>query len=248
MSLKVSREGRVLRLTLSRPEKRNALSPELCEALVDAAHQKAGAILIDAEGDVFCSGMDLETASGDATMIHERLFTLGVRAEVPIVCAVQGPALGGGLGLVSNAHVVIAAQGAQFGLTEIRVGMWPFVIWHSVVAALGERRALMLALTGRLFGSTEALQWGLVHEVVPLVELDDRATAVAQAIAESPASTISLGLRYTRESRELHLDDSVRLALQLRAEAFQSNDFAEGVAAFKEKRKPLWPSLEEPIQ
>lgn len=244
MSLKINHAGRLLRLTLARAEKRNALNRELCEAIVNATEQQAGAILIDAEGPVFCSGMDLESADLEATRIHEKLFTMGAGARTPIVCAVQGPALGGGLGLVANAHIVVAAQGAQFGLTEIRAGMWPFVIWRSVVAALGERRALMLALTGRLFGSAEAFQWGLVHEVVPPIELDDRATAIAQAIAESSATAISLGLRNTREGRDLLLDDAIRLALQLRAEAFESPDFAEGVAAFKEKRKPVWPSLQ----
>lgn len=245
MSLKVSREGRVLRLTLARTDKRNALSPDLCESLV--AHLKddpsVGAILLDAEGEVFCAGMDLDNANVSATMIHEELFTFGARLNTPVIAAVQGPALGGGLGLVANAHIAISAQGAQFGLTEIRVGMWPYVIWRSVTAALSQRRATMLALTGRVFGSSDALQWGLIHEVVPPIELEDRAMAIAQAVAESSPEAIRRGLTLARETRDLSVTDAGRRALQLREESFVSADFAEGIAAFREKRRPRWPSI-----
>ena len=103
----------------------------------------------------------------------------------PIVCAVQGPALGGGIGLICNAHVAVAAHGSSFGLTEIRIGMWPFVIYRSVALALGERRALELSLMGRIFNVPEAVQWGLIHEAVPAFELDDRVTAIAMHLAQS---------------------------------------------------------------
>ncbi len=242
MSWRVSREGALLRITLVRPEKRNALDVATCEGILSALNEPAGAYLIDAEGPVFCAGMDLEEVT-PATRVHERLFQIGLDARAPIVCAVQGPALGGGLGLVANAHIVVAAQGAQFGLTELRIGMWPFVIWRSVTAALGERRTLMLSLTSRLFGSTEALQWGLVHEVVPEVELDDRATAIAQAVASSSRTAIELGLKLARQSHDLPLDDAQRMALTLREACFASADFAEGLAAFRERRRPDWPSL-----
>ncbi len=244
MSLKLSREGRVLRATLARPEKRNALDQALCEALVQAVESDAGCVLIDAEGDVFCAGMDLDAADAQATRIHQKLFSMGARSTVPIVCAVQGAALGGGLGLIANAHVAIAAHGVQFGLTEIRVGMWPYVIWPAVVTAMGERRAKMLALTGRLFGAKDALDWGLVHETVPAVELDDRATASAHAFADSSRTTIAAGLGFVARARELPLDEALRAALETREQTFASPDFQEGAAAFREKRKPRWPSIE----
>jgi enoyl-CoA hydratase/carnithine racemase len=215
----------------------------MCQAIVDAVEQAPGAVLIDAEGDVFCAGMDLESANAEATAIHARLFSIGFRSTTPIVCAIQGPALGGGLGLIANAHVAIAAHGAQFGLTEIRVGMWPYVIWPSVVAAVGERRARMLALTGSIFGLKEALDWHLVHESVPPVELDDRATAVAQALADSSRGTIASGLGFSNRVRALPLEPALTLALAERSKTFESADFAEGIAAFREKRRPKWPSL-----
>jgi enoyl-CoA hydratase/carnithine racemase len=243
MSCKQAWEGRVLRVTLARPDKRNALTAEMCQAIVDAVEQAPGAVLIDAEGDVFCAGMDLESASAETTAIHASLFSIGARATTPVVCAVQGPALGGGVGLIANAHVAVAAHGTQFGLTEIRVGMWPYVIWPSVVSAIGERRARGLALMGNVFGINEAMDWQLIHESVPAVELEDRATAIAHALAESSRSTIVAGLDFANRARSLTLDQTLELALATRAHTFASEDFAEGIAAFREKRRPQWPSL-----
>jgi enoyl-CoA hydratase/carnithine racemase len=223
--VEVAQEERVRRVTLDRPDKRNALSAEMCHAIVDAvesadADPAVGCVLLEARGEVFCAGMDLDEVSGpnpaETTAIHEKLFTLGVRATKPIVAAVAGPALGGGLGLVANAHIVIASHGCSFGLTEVRVGMWPFVIWRSVAAAIGERRALALALTARIFSVNEALQWGLVHELAPPFEVDDRATATAQHAAGFGSETVARGLAFVRNSRGIPPDQAGILARQYR--------------------------------
>ncbi len=248
----MAREGRVLRVTLNREDKRNALSAEMCAALVAAVEgasedRSVGAVLLDARGPVFCAGMDLdEAASPDAvrlTAIHERLFTLGLRVSVPIVVSVQGPALGGGVGLMANGHIVVAAQGSTFALTEIRLGMWPFVIFRALSLAIGERRAVALSLTGRVFSVPEAVQFGLVHESAPAIEVDDRATATAHHLAGLSPETIRRGLEFVRDARPLSDDDAVETAARFRALNFESPDFAEGVRAFHEKRKPNWPSL-----
>jgi enoyl-CoA hydratase/carnithine racemase len=236
----------LLRLTLAREEKRNALNVELCRAIVEACEDpdsSVGAILLDAQGKVFCAGMDLaEVRTVDPTSWHERLFTLGARLRKPLVAAVSGPALAGGLGLVANAHVAIAAQGSSFGLTEVRIGLWPFVVYRAMVDAVGHRRALELSLTGRIFGPNEALQYGLIHEAVPSIELDDRATAVAQMLANASPDSIGRGLEFVQRSRGLDLAAGGQLAAQMRAENFNSADFAEGLAAFEGRRAPVWPS------
>jgi len=246
-NLEISREARVLRLTLNRPDKRNALNSELCRDLVYAVEEAQddpaiGCLLIDARGDIFCAGMDLDEAAAPGavagTAIHQRLFTMGFRAKKPIVTAVQGPALGGGVGLVCNAHVAVAAHGSSFGLTEIRVGMWPFVIYRSVVSALGERRTLELSLMGRIFNVPEAVQWGLIHEAVPAFELDDRATAIATHLAQSSPQAIRAGLEMMRRTQGLDPLAASDIALEMRREAFASSDFQEGCAAFREKRRP----------
>lgn len=252
-NLEISREGRVLRLTINRPDKRNAINLELCEALVEAVEwaehdPTVGAILIDAKGKAFCSGMDLDEAlelrgSGAGLQLHERLFTLGARMRKPIVAAVNGPALAGGTGLVANAHVAIAAQGSQFGLTEIRIGMWPYVVMRAVASAVGHRRALEMSLTGRVFGTQEAMVYGLIHEVAPSFELEDRAMAVATNLASFSMDVVRRGMYFDHASERLSSSEAGQLAIELRLQNFESADFAEGVAALKEKRRPEWPSM-----
>jgi enoyl-CoA hydratase/carnithine racemase len=181
MNLRIEQDGRLCRIALASPETRNILDAEACRDLLrelrDAAADDAtGAILIEADGTVFCAGAEPE--NGD-------LFTVGRSIAKPIVTAVQGVAISGGLALVANAHVVVAAQGTSFGLTDIRDGHWRGSIFHAVAHAVGERRALELGLTGRIFSTPEALAWGLVHLVAPAFELDDRATEIATALANA---------------------------------------------------------------
>jgi enoyl-CoA hydratase/carnithine racemase len=251
-NLKQAREGRLLRLTLDRAPKRNALSTALCGEIVAAVEaaggdRSVGAILLDAEGASFCAGMDLseieQPGAAERARVHEALFTMGARARKPIIAAVQGAALAGGTGLAANAHIVIAAENATFGLTEVRIGLWPYVIFRAVVHAVGERRAVELSLTGRIFGAADALAYGLVHEVVKASELDLRATAAASAIADASMETIARGLAFVAEARGLDPAAAGELAMRRRLENFAGADFAEGLRAFREKRLPRWPSL-----
>src|SRR6185369_13624185 len=154
--LQTRQEGRVLRLWLNRPAKRNALTAELCHDLVhtlDRASQDntVGAILLAGRGESFCAGMDLEElAESDVDAIssaQELLFTVNARLTKPLVGAVHGAAVAGGTGLVANCHLVVATENATFGLTDINLGLWPFVIFQAVSEAVGERRAVALALT-----------------------------------------------------------------------------------------------------
>src|SRR2546429_6279154 len=141
-SLAASREGRLLRLVLNRPEKRNALNGALCRELAAAIEKGdrdagVGAILLSGAGKSFCSGMDLSEmlTSSQASLgpVHERLFTIGARVTTPIIAAVHGAALAGGTGLAANAHVVVASDDATFGLTEIRIGFWPICLFSAAV-------------------------------------------------------------------------------------------------------------------
>ena len=240
--LEIRREKRLLRLTLNRPEKRNALNLELCRALVGALEQASedptvGAILLTGSGKAFCAGMDLaEVLHADRTELddlHERLFTAGFRLRKPIIAGIHGPALAGGTGLAANAHILIASEEASFGLTEIRIGLWPILIFRAVKAAMGERRVTELSLTGRIFGGREALSYGLVHEIStePLA----RAAEIALQISQSSPDAIKSGLEYVNQTRDKSWDETGRIGREIRRVAMSSPDFAEGVRAFLRK-------------
>jgi len=252
MSLLIEREERVLHVTLNRPDKRNALNTSLCEQLVAAVEEVQndpgiGAILLDGAGKVFCAGMDLDEAvshpADHSLAVHERLFSLGRESVKPIVISVQGAALGGGTGLAAQGHVVVAAQGTLFGLTEMRLGLWPFLIDRAMEASLGPRRTLELSLTGRLFSATDACTWGLVHQVALPMELEDRAWAIARGIAGSSRVALESGMEYLRRSAGANWVARGALAAEYRVRVVNGADFREGVAAFKEHREPQWPSL-----
>jgi enoyl-CoA hydratase/carnithine racemase len=191
MSLRIEQDGRLRRIALAAPEKRNVLDAgaarDLLRELRDAAASDAtGAILIEADGPVFCAGVE---SDGD------EIYAIGRTIAKPIVAAVQGVVISGGLALVASAHVVIAAQGTSFGLTDIREGKWSDAAFQAIARAIGDRRALELGLTGRVFSTPDALAWGLIHYSAPAFELDDRATEIATALANANPAVIAQAMR-----------------------------------------------------
>lgn len=190
MKFRTEQDGRLYRIALSSPEIRNVIDAEGCRELLRKfreaeADEKTGAILLEADGHIFSAACEAD----------EELLSIGRTISKPIIAAVQGVALSGGLALVANAHIVIAAQGTSFGLTDIREGRCSLAINRAVAYAIGERKALELSLSGRVFSTPEALAWGLVHHVAPAFELEDRATEVAGAIAHSHPEAIRAMLK-----------------------------------------------------
>ncbi len=243
-------KGRVLHVTLNRPDKRNALNEQLCHDIIDTINQgnhdqDIGAVVLTANGPVFCAGMDLHEIGhvDEETMghLHEQLFTMGSRLGKPLVGGVDGPALGGGFGLVANCNIVVASSKAQFGLTEVRIGLWPFLVQRAGITAVGERRFVELALTGRIIESPEAQSMGLIQEINE--DPAGKAMEIGEKLANFSLNAVRGGLNFVQEVRGEDPEMAGMLGRNARKELFEHEDFQEGLRAFREKRDPVWPSL-----
>jgi methylglutaconyl-CoA hydratase len=249
------RHGPLLELALDRPDKHNALSNglalELSAALAAARDDPAvSAVLLRGEGRSFCSGGDIEQfaqmdelglpelhAEGRASV---ELFSWGRRLGKPLIGAVHGACMGGGLGLAAMCDVLIAARSAKFAASEIRIGLFPFVIVPALIDALGYRRALELALSGRNFGAEQAQAWGLAQHVVEDAELPERALALAGEIAARSPVALRLGLEAFRAARGTSGVEAFEAMNAYRHVVLKSADLKEGAMAFFEKRAPQW--------
>ena len=238
-------EGRVLRVWLNRPGSHNLLTSELCRELVqvlDGAQKdgSVGAVLLAARGDSFCTGMDLkELASSDierASRLQETLFTIGARVQKPLIGAVQGPALGAGTGLVANCQVVIASESATIGISGLRMGLWPFVFFHAVAAAVGERRALALTITGQLLNADEALRVGLVHQVVSIEEVEPCALVLAQTVANYSSNALRSGLAFVQGVQGQPWRAAASAGRLLRDEFFKSAEFQANLTGLPKEK------------
>ena len=144
---------------------------------------------------------------------------------------------------MANCHIVVAGPEASFGLTEIRLGLWPFLVYRAVAAAMGERRTLELSLTGRIFGSSEAREFGLAHELA-----DDpvgRAVEIAREVSGFSPTALRCGMDFVQQVRGVGWAEAGVLAREVRNQVFTSEDFQEGIRAFREKRSPRWPSTRD---
>jgi 2-(1,2-epoxy-1,2-dihydrophenyl)acetyl-CoA isomerase len=243
------REGAVLTITLDRPDVLNALNAamqqQLAAALEEARDPAVRAVVLTGAGRGFCAGQDLAELEGGARDIGDRLRehhnrnVLALRAlEKPVIAAVNGPAAGAGLSLALACDVRIAAEDAVLVPGFVGVGLAPDsgATWL-VRRALGSGRAFEWLATGRRLGAAEALQWGLVSEVVPTAELPDRAAEVAELFAAMPTRAV------WETKRLLDAGESTTLAEQLDAEAWaqaelvRTPDFDEGLAAFAGRRE-----------
>lgn len=253
--LRVELAQAVLTLTIDRPEQRNALSPEVVAGLRDALHAAQSddgvrVVVVTGAGDrAFCAGGDLAVGlvgDGGALAAHRRRADFGdvlrtLRAlDKPVVARVNGHALAGGFGLALGCDLVVASSAATFGTTEVKVGLWPYMITAVIIEHLGPKRTLELMMTGRRLAAEDALAWGLLNQVVPPERLDEAVDAlVAELLALSPA-VLALGkrawataLRMERDAAIEHL--AIALSLHL-----QTEDAAEGIAAFRDRRPPEW--------
>ncbi len=242
-------------ITLNQPERRNPLGDTVVAELLDAltraeADPLVHALLLTGAGEVFSAGGDQREFAARLAQPATQTYTDGRRSgefltrvwklTKPLVGAVNGGAYGGGAALVAACHLAVASDRAVFGLTEIRVGLFPMTILPVMRAAIGDRLTLDLALSGRVIDAAEALRIGLVSRVVPHEQLPTAAWELAQEIASRSPLAVRLGLIGFQESTHMDTEAAVRHLHTLRAVLLQSEDAHEGATAFLEKRKPVW--------
>jgi 2-(1,2-epoxy-1,2-dihydrophenyl)acetyl-CoA isomerase len=248
--VETSREGAVLTITLNRPEVLNALNANLHRALGDALKEARApgvrAVVITGAGRGFCVGQDLNEFRESAGDIADRLRStyhaniLAIRAlEKPVLAAVNGPAAGAGLSLACACDLRLAADGATFVPAFINIGLVPDSgSTYFVRRLLGTARAFEWMTSGRRLTAAEALEWGLVSEVVDDEALAGRAAERAAELAAMPTRGIALSKRLFDHAEHTTLEEQLELEAQLQAAATRTNDFREGVTAFLEKREP----------
>lgn len=245
----------VVELMLNRPEKRNALSAEMIAELTDfatttGAERTTRAVILSGAGEMFCSGGDLRwmqtqieadraTRMAEARKLAVMLHALNTM-PTPLIGRVHGAAFGGGVGLASVCDIAIAAQGTKFGFTETRLGLIPATIGPYVLARMGEGMARRVFMSSRRFSAAEAREFGLIAEVaqdeqlIPMTraEVEPYLSVSPQAVAAAKALARDLGPK---------IDDAVIDAtIERLADTWETEDAAEGIAAFLQKRPPNW--------
>jgi len=241
-------------ITLSRPEHRNAMTPEmqteLIAAMREAVESNCRVLVLTGAGSAFCAGLDLAALQTMQTMAPDeyasdaeriaRLFRTLYELPIPTIAAVQGPAVAGGAGLATLCDFTLATPDSKFGFTEVRIGFIPALVSIYLTLQVGEKRSRDLLLTGRLIDAAEGHRIGIVNEVVEPAQLSQRVQALAgQLLANSPHSLRATKRLLTAQNRDW-LDAAVARAIEASTEARKSADFREGVAAFLEKRGPNW--------
>jgi methylglutaconyl-CoA hydratase len=240
----------IARITLNRPEKRNALNSELIEGLKDALRRAAEtgevrAIVLSGAGSDFCSGADLSalqkiaTASvaenlEDARSLME-LFTLIRSISVPVVAAVRGRALAGGCGLATACDIVLAARSSRFGYPEVKIGFVPAMVMAILRRNVSEKRAFEMVTLGAEISADDALSFGLVNRVMDDEGFDDEVDAFVQRFVTTSRSAVALTKQLLYRTDAMSFEDALQFGVDENVIARMSEDCKKGIARFLKK-------------
>jgi len=253
-TLKLDFPGELAILTLNRPDKRNAISPQMLSELQSAfdtiEKSPARVGILTGIGKAFSAGMDLEMLSAIARQSPQenmddsrrmaRIFRRIWSFTKPLIAAVNGAALAGGCGIATLCDFTLAAPEAKFGYTEVKIGFLPAIVSVFLTRQIGDKRARDLLLTGRMITAAEAKELGLVNEIVELDRLLDRAKELAAVLIEASPSSLTRAKRLLTASASSTIDADLERAVLENARIRCTPDFKEGLASFLEKRKPQW--------
>jgi len=251
-----SKSERVATISINRPEKRNALNPELVSSLSKAfadasADEEVKVIVLKANGAVFSAGADLEylkqlqdntiEENYSDTIALKDLFLLIYRSPKLVIAQVEGHAIAGGCGLVSVCDIIFSVPEAKFGYTEVKIGFIPALVTCFLVRKLGEGRAKELLLSGELIDANKASDYGLINFITGKDDISNLVEAYAQQIVRATsAHSIALSKQLLNSVHDLSLDDGLNLAVSLNVQTRSSIDCKKGIAAFLNKEKLEW--------
>jgi 2-(1,2-epoxy-1,2-dihydrophenyl)acetyl-CoA isomerase len=250
-TIEVERRGAVALVTINNPARKNALTLEMRQALLDAfrgfaTDDAVRAVVLAGAGDAFCAGADVSAMGGrDVAASRTRMRTMHAMISAvhgldkPVVAAIRGPAVGLGFGLAMASDIALAAPSAKFAQVFRRIGLAPDAgtIWF-LARQMGFTRARELVFSGRSVGAEEALALGLVHRIVPDDEVLDAALEQASGYAEGPTVALAMAKQMFASSVAPSLQQFLEIELLVQPALMQTSDHAEGTASFKEKREP----------
>lgn len=257
--LKQHLSGNVLRLTLANPNSRNALSDAMMAALqaaLDVARtsREVRAIVIAAEGPVFCAGHDLKemtarrsepdggrAAFADVMGRCATLMTSIVRQPQPVIAEVQGIATAAGLQLVASCDLAVAAEGARFCTPGVSIGLFCSTPMVALSRNVPRKAAMEMLLTGDMIDAETARSWGLINRVVPLGDLMTETMSLAASIAGRAGRVVRIGKEAFARQAEMSLDDAYAHCAAVMVENMLMAEAEAGISAFSNKRPPNWP-------
>jgi methylglutaconyl-CoA hydratase len=253
-ALKLAVENNIALITLNLPDKRNAITPRMLEELQAALGEiEAGPALVGiltGAGQAFCAGMDIETLRASTSATHGQHVEEARRTALlfrrlwsfpkPMIAAVNGAAIAGGCGLATLCDFTLAARGAKFGYTEVKIGFIPAIVSVFLTRQIGEKRARDLLLSGRIVEAAEAYELGLVTTVVAPESLIGRAYEIAGSLVASSPSSLAHTKRLLVSGALEEVDREIEAVIAASAEVRDTADFREGVTSFLEKRPPRW--------
>ncbi|MCB0220956.1 MAG: enoyl-CoA hydratase/isomerase family protein [Chrysiogenetes bacterium] len=242
-------DGHVCTLTMNRPQKKNALSPNLVNELIVALETarddaEVRVIVLTGAGDCFCSGGDLG-GMGKKSDVPQRggFVELNLAMQQigkPVIAKVRKYALAGGLGLMCACQFAIAEQSATFGTPEIDRGIFPMMIMANIFRAVPRRKGLELIFLGERIDAAAAENMGLITHAVPDDQLDSAVAELAEKLASKSPVIMKLGLEAFYKQSDMAIEDSLPYLNDMLQKCFATDDAKEGIMAFMQKRKPVW--------
>jgi enoyl-CoA hydratase len=247
-------KDKVATITINRPERRNAMNAGVMAGLNRYFDQATAnplicAVILIGSGHTFCAGADLGSSfSGEQSFLdmhddrsnYAELLVKMNKCKKPILAAVEGFCLAGGMGLCLSSDVVIASDSAQFGLPEIKRGLWPYMVTAVLIRNVGRKKAAELCMTGERISAAEAERIGMINHCVPSDQFQEKVTEMAKGLSSFSPAVMGLGKSSFYQIADMDMEEALQYLRSQLTINTQAEDLVEGITAFKEKREPKW--------